>query len=125
MDRLITQVTAELDVSSIPTLNGASECVSAGVLSSIHSQNAKASAAVEDPEQAIQHQSWPLLVDPQTGSHSNPPGPQTTPTCPQLDPTTPPANPLERGAYSPLTQPHKVILMLSRLELAGCLTDKV
>ena len=65
-------MTAELEVSSIPMLNGASECVSAGVLSSIHSQNAKASAAVEDPEQAIQHQSWPLLVDPQTGSHFGP-----------------------------------------------------
>lgn len=61
-------MSAELDVSSIPMLPGAAECSAAGMLSSIHSQNAKASAAVEDPEQAIQHESWPLLVDPQTGS---------------------------------------------------------
>ncbi|KAL3145556.1 hypothetical protein ABBQ32_003381 [Trebouxia sp. C0010 RCD-2024] len=62
-----SQVSAELDVSSIPMLPGAAECAAAGVLSSLHSQNAKASAAVENPEQAIQHESWPLLVDPQTG----------------------------------------------------------
>lgn len=64
------QVSAELDVSSIPMLPGAAECAAAGVLSSLHSQNAKASAAVENPEQAIQHESWPLLVDPQTGDWS-------------------------------------------------------
>ena len=79
---IVTQVTAELDVSSIPMLDGASECVAAGVLSSIHSQNAKASAAVENPEQAIQHHAWPLLVDPQTGSHFSP----WTPNNPHLPP---------------------------------------
>ena len=51
-------------------LDGAAECVAAGVLSSIHSQNAKASAAVQNAEHAIQHESWPLLVDPQTGQGS-------------------------------------------------------
>lgn len=65
------QVSAELNVSSIPMLPGAAESAAAGVLSSIHSQNAKASAAVDNPEQAIQHESWPLLVDPQTGEWLN------------------------------------------------------
>ncbi len=65
--QLGVQVSAELDVSSIPMLDGAVDCVAAGVLSSIHSQNAKASAAVTNAEEAIQHESWPLLVDAQTG----------------------------------------------------------
>lgn len=60
-------MSAELDISSIPILEGAAECVAAGVLSSIHSQNAKASAAVSNAEEAIHHKSWPLMVDPQTG----------------------------------------------------------
>lgn len=77
----VPQVSAELTVSSIPMLDGAAECIAAGVLSSIHSQNAKASAAVENAEQAIQRESWPLLVDPQTGQTS---GFTSPPECDQL-----------------------------------------
>ena len=44
------------------------ECLAAGVMSSMHSQNAKASAAVTSAQQAIQHETWPLMVDPQTGT---------------------------------------------------------
>ena len=44
------------------------ECLAAGVMSSMHSQNAKASAAVTYAQQAIQHETWPLMVDPQTGT---------------------------------------------------------
>ena len=63
------QVSAELNVSDVPMLAGAAECVAAGVLSSIHSQNAKTSAVVSNAAEAIQHSSWPLLIDPQTGQH--------------------------------------------------------
>ena len=49
-------------------LDGAMECLAAGVMSSMHSQNAKASAAVTNAKQAIQHETWPLMVDPQTGT---------------------------------------------------------
>lgn len=65
---LMVQVSAEINTANIPTLDGAMECLAAGVMSSMHSQNAKASAAVTNAEQAIQHDIWPLMVDPQTGT---------------------------------------------------------
>lgn len=65
------QVSAELQLQSIPMLAGAAECVAAGVLSSIHIQNAKVSAAVQNAEAATQHEAWPLLVDPQTGTDTH------------------------------------------------------
>ena len=65
---LVVQVSAEINTASIPTLDGAMLCLAAGVMSSMHSQNAKASAAVTNAQQAIQHETWPLMVDPQTGT---------------------------------------------------------
>jgi len=65
---LVVQVSAEINTASIPTLDGAMVCLAAGVMSSMHSQNAKASAAVTNAQQAIQHETWPLMVDPQTGT---------------------------------------------------------
>ena len=64
------QVSAEIKLADIRMMEGAADCVAAGVLSSIHIQNAKASAAVVNAEEATQHQAWPLLVDPQTGTCS-------------------------------------------------------
>ena len=61
------QVTARLDVAAIPILEGAAECIQAGALSSIHGQNAQASAAVQNSSEAVHDANWPLLVDPQTG----------------------------------------------------------
>ena len=60
-------MTAQLDVAAIPVLEGAAECIQAGALSSIHGQNAQASAAVQNSSEAVHNASWPLLVDPQTG----------------------------------------------------------
>ncbi|KAA6421181.1 MAG: water dikinase [Trebouxia sp. A1-2] len=60
-------VSAAIDTANIPMLDGAMECLAAGVMSSMHSQNAKASAEVTNAQQAIQHETWPLMVDPQTG----------------------------------------------------------
>ena len=64
----LLQVSAELNLARVPMLDGAAQCVAAGVLSSIHIQNAKSSAAVQNAEAATQHEAWPLLVDPQTGA---------------------------------------------------------
>ena len=61
------QVTAQLDVAAIPILEGAAECIQAGALSSIHEQNAQASAAVQNSSEAVHNATWPMLVDPQTG----------------------------------------------------------
>eukprot|EP00891_Asterochloris_glomerata_P005153 jgi/Astpho2/5153/Aster-06363 len=62
-----SQVTAQLNVAAIPVLEGAAECIQAGALSSIHGQNAQASAAVQNSSEAVHNAKWPLLVDPQTG----------------------------------------------------------
>ncbi len=64
----VVQVSAEINTANIPMLDGAMECLAAGVMSSMHSQNAKASAAVTNAQQATQHETWPLMVDPQTGT---------------------------------------------------------
>lgn len=42
------QVYAELDWAALPLLPGAAECLEGGVLSSLHSQNARASASVSN-----------------------------------------------------------------------------
>lgn len=65
---MLLQISAKIKLADVPILEGAAECVAAGVLSSIHVQNAKASAALDNPEEATQHPGWPLLVDPQTGA---------------------------------------------------------
>lgn len=42
---VVPQVPAELEVSSTPMLAGASQCTTAGMVSSLHRQSAKAAAA--------------------------------------------------------------------------------
>lgn len=57
----------DLDWSALPSLPGALECIQAGTLSSLHTQNARAAAAIAEFDQlAAQQPDWPLLVDPQT-----------------------------------------------------------
>lgn len=65
---LFPQVAVELDWTALPILDGASESLSAGVLSSLHVHNARASSAIANFEQlsASQPAVWPILVDPQT-----------------------------------------------------------
>jgi selenide,water dikinase len=63
----VPQVKLELSLPDVPALPGAAECISAGLLSSLHPTNAKAAAAVIDNYQQLQAQALhPLLFDPQT-----------------------------------------------------------
>jgi len=64
-----SKVHAQLEWGALPLLPGAAECLGAGVLSSLHLANAKASSSVSNFEQlkGAQPQLWPILVDPQTG----------------------------------------------------------
>ena len=55
-----------LDVSALPLLDGALACVQQGLLSSLHSANARQHDVVQNAAQALAHPHWPLLVDPQT-----------------------------------------------------------
>eukprot|EP00882_Tetradesmus_deserticola_P011668 GHRQ01012343.1.p1 GENE.GHRQ01012343.1~~GHRQ01012343.1.p1 ORF type:complete len:304 (+),score=74.89 GHRQ01012343.1:283-1194(+) len=62
-----SQVKLELSLPAVPALPGAAECISAGMLSSLHPTNTKAAAAVVDNHQQLQGQALhPLLFDPQT-----------------------------------------------------------
>jgi selenide, water dikinase len=56
----------QLDLAALPLLDGALDCVQQGLVSSLHSANARQRNVVRDPEAATQHPSWPLLLDPQT-----------------------------------------------------------
>ncbi|MDT7520987.1 selenide, water dikinase SelD [Rhodoferax sp. TBRC 17198] len=55
-----------LDAAALPLLDGALECVQQGLLSSLHSANARQQHVVHNATEAMAHPLWPLLVDPQT-----------------------------------------------------------
>jgi selenide,water dikinase len=59
-------VDAELDLAALPLLDGAAECVAAGVLSSLQPANLRLRRALRNQEEAMTHPNYPLLFDPQT-----------------------------------------------------------
>ena len=59
-------VDATLELEAVPLLDGATETVAAGILSSLQPQNLRLRRAVRDLERAAQHRRYPLLFDPQT-----------------------------------------------------------
>jgi selenide,water dikinase len=59
-------VDAHIDVEAVPLLDGATETVAAGILSSLQPQNLRLRRAVRDLEAAARHPRYPLLFDPQT-----------------------------------------------------------
>ena len=61
-----SKVAIQLNLASIPTLSGAKSTASAGILSSIHTQNRMASEGVTNPSGYVSHPTYPLLFDPQT-----------------------------------------------------------
>ncbi|MEO7853310.1 MAG: selenide, water dikinase SelD, partial [Rubrivivax sp.] len=59
-------VDAELRLSALPLLDGAQECVQAGILSSLQPANVRLRRALRDQEAFVQHPRYALLFDPQT-----------------------------------------------------------
>ena len=59
-------VNAELNLSSIPLLEGAVECVEAGILSSLQPANLRLRRAIDNLDTAATYPLYPLLFDPQT-----------------------------------------------------------
>jgi len=59
-------VDAELKLSALPLLDGAQECVQAGILSSLQPANVRLRRALRNQEAFVQHPRYPLLFDPQT-----------------------------------------------------------
>ncbi len=59
-------VDAELQLSALPLLDGALECVQAGILSSLQPANVRLRRALRDQAAFVAHPRYPLLFDPQT-----------------------------------------------------------
>ncbi len=59
-------VDAQIRLSALPLLDGAQECVAAGIVSSLHGANVRLRRAVRNREEFEGHPRYPLLFDPQT-----------------------------------------------------------
>ena len=59
-------VDADLKLSALPLLDGAQECVAAGIVSSLQPANVRLRRALRDQAAHVQHPRYPLLFDPQT-----------------------------------------------------------
>ncbi len=61
-----SDVCVSLDLDALPLLPGASECVGAGIFSSLHSDNLRLKRAVVNHVDATTNAKYTLLYDPQT-----------------------------------------------------------
>jgi selenide, water dikinase len=61
-----SEVDAEIHMSTLPLLDGAQECVQAGITSSLQSANVRLRRALRNQEAFIKHPRYPLIFDPQT-----------------------------------------------------------
>jgi selenide,water dikinase len=59
-------VAAELDLDALPVLDGAQECVAAGIVSSLQSANVRLRRALHNQDAFVGHPRYPLIFDPQT-----------------------------------------------------------
>jgi selenide,water dikinase len=59
-------VDAELNLSALPLLDGAQECVAAGIVSSLQGANVRLRRALRNQEAMVKHPRYPLIFDPQT-----------------------------------------------------------
>ena len=59
-------VDAELEIDALPVLDGAEDCVTRGVVSSLQPANLRLKRALKDQAGVIDHPRYPLLFDPQT-----------------------------------------------------------
>jgi selenide, water dikinase len=59
-------VDAELDLSALPLLDGAEECVANGIVSSLQVANVRLRRALRNQEAMVKHPRYPLIFDPQT-----------------------------------------------------------
>jgi selenide,water dikinase len=59
-------VDAEIDLDALPLLEGAQECVAAGIASSLQAANMRMQVALRSPATWSTHPRYPLIFDPQT-----------------------------------------------------------
>lgn len=56
----------ELDLNTLPVLDGALQMIDAGIFSSLQEQNVRLRRAIKEPGELTAHKHFPLLFDPQT-----------------------------------------------------------
>ena len=61
-----SSVDVEIDLDSLPILDGAQETVQLGILSSLQPANVRLRRAIRNQNEARRHQRYPLIFDPQT-----------------------------------------------------------
>ena len=61
-----SQVRCAISMGAVPLLDGAAECVAAGVFSSLQPANLRLRRGVSNEKAALAHEAYPLLFDPQT-----------------------------------------------------------
>ena len=61
-----SEVDAEIHLSALPLLDGAQDCVEAGITSSLQSANVRLRRALRNQEEFVKHPRYPLIFDPQT-----------------------------------------------------------
>jgi selenide,water dikinase len=62
-----SEVVVQVNVAAVPMLHGAAECVAAGAVSTLHTENAKIAAVVaSNNEDFVTSAAWKVLIDPQT-----------------------------------------------------------
>ncbi len=59
-------VDAQLNLAALPLLDGAEECVAAGIVSSLQGANVRLRHALRNQEAMVNHPRYPLIFDPQT-----------------------------------------------------------
>ena len=61
-----SEVDAEIYLGALPLLDGAQECVDAGIVSSLQSANVRLRRAIRNQAEMVNHPRYPLIFDPQT-----------------------------------------------------------
>jgi selenide, water dikinase len=61
-----SEVDAEIHMHALPLLDGAQECIEAGITSSLQSANVRLRRALRNQEQFVNNPRYPLIFDPQT-----------------------------------------------------------
>ncbi len=61
-----SEVDAEIHMAALPLLDGAQECVEAGITSSLQSANVRLRRALRNQQDFVKHPRYPLIFDPQT-----------------------------------------------------------
>jgi len=59
-------IAASIQLSKVPTLLGATDCIAQGVMSTLHPENVRCARAIANPKLGQDSLVYPLLFDPQT-----------------------------------------------------------